>query len=202
MNNTLKGILTICGLLVMLLIFGILLNYSESLENTYSVSEPVIINEKPKTELLWILTKANIRSGPGKEFEVVTTLTIFEEIKVIKDDTSQWKEVIDPVQGYIFHTLIGDKDALRLSYVAYIDKAIKIYKHYGIIIKADDWNIYVNRYKWIELGGKTTADFVKNYALSQKIQNNMQDVICHVYDYQSGRKILYYNSEYDIFKSY
>ncbi len=202
MNNTLKGILTICGLLVMLLIFGILLNYSESPENTYSVSEPVIINEKPKTESLWILTKANIRNGPGKEFEVVTTLTMLEEIMVIKDDTSQWKEVIDPVQGYIFHTLIGDKDAMRLSYVAYIDKAIKIYKQYGIIIKADGWNIYVNRYKWIQLGEKSTWAFVERYAYAFQIKNDMESVICYVYDYQTGGKILYYNTEYDMFKRY
>ena len=204
MNNTLKGILIISGLLVIMLIFGVILNYNElpAVIESESESEPVIFREEPKTESLWVLTKANIRSGPGKEFEVVTTLTMLEEIKVIKDDTSQWKEVVEPVKGYIFHTLVGDRKTAKSSYVKHIDDLVRELKNLGIVIKADGTVIYVKYRHWIGMSEKLSWEFVKQYAYAQQMKYNMESVICYVYDYHTGRKILYYNSEYDIFNRY
>ena len=66
-------------------------------------------------------------------------------------------------------------------------------------IKVDGGDLYVNRYLWIDLDGKTRNTFMKRYANALQIKWKAEYVSCTVYDYRTGIKIISYNTRMDMF---
>lgn len=153
------------------------------------------------TEMLYVLTKANIRGGPGKDYKVTEKLGIFEKIEVEKKfvGNGKWRKLVFPNQGYIFHTLIGPLVDARKIFVDEINRFTQELMNAGVITKIDGWTIYVNRYAWIELGEMTTTPFIRGYGAVLKIKKPNRNISIDVIDYYSGRRILTYKVNMDMF---
>jgi hypothetical protein len=193
MSKILKGILVSFGLLFVIIVTGVLLQRDELEPDASNVQIP------DETEVLWILSDSNVRSGPGKNYDIITNLKMFDQVKVFKNDTAEWKKITDPVEGYIFHSLIGDLDTAQKKYVKNVDNTVQMLKDFGVVIKVDGGDLYVNRYLWIDLDGKTRNTFMKRYANALQIKWKAEYVSCTIYDYRTGIKIISYNTRMDMF---
>ena len=80
--------------------------------NDYISSEKPTVDVSGKSDTVVITSDANIRTGPGTSYEVVTTLTKGTELKRTGEAENGWSRVeYDGKEAYISDTLIKAKDS-------------------------------------------------------------------------------------------
>ncbi len=163
--------------------------------------DDALIEAVVRTETLYVLSQANVRSGPGKEYKVIDRLVGAQTVEVYKNDSTKWKALTDD-KGHIYHTLLGTKKQYEEAYWKSLNRSIRKFKNLGLItdiIEVDESHhkLYVDYNLWTyQLTQQARQNIMMNYALgmSMLIENKYlkRHVGCSIMDSRTGQRLISY----------
>jgi uncharacterized protein YgiM (DUF1202 family) len=161
------------------------------------------LKPKAKDEKKWeyALADANVRCGPGTQYQIVSKLEIFDQVVIVGEESSGWDKIELPATGYVYSSLTGTEQEAKLKYVERFERDINDMHRKGIILSADRGHFCVNRDKWNKVEPDKRESTILRYAGTLQIKWNTIDVTVRGLSYSEFDDIEFvrYNAQETIF---